>query len=76
MHGFAINVNTDLSMFRGIIPCGIVDKDVTSFKNELRQDIPIDEVKLSLLNNFKEVFDYAAVNHSVKSELTNELIKF
>ena len=76
MHGFAINVNTDLSMFKGIVPCGIVDKDVTSLKNELRQDIPIDEVKLSLLNNFKEVFDYAAVNHSVKSELTNELIKF
>ena len=76
MHGFAINVNTDLSMFKGIVPCGIVDKDVTSLKNELRQDIPIDEVKLSLLKNFKEVFDYTAVNHSVKSELTNELIKF
>ncbi|RPI71186.1 MAG: lipoyl(octanoyl) transferase, partial [Ignavibacteriales bacterium] len=75
MHGFAFNVNTDLNMFRGIIPCGISDKDVTSLKNELKKDILIGEVKTSLLNNFKSVFNFNEINYSTRDELINELIK-
>ena len=37
MHGFAFNVNTDLKLFNGIIPCGISDKEVTSLNRELKQ---------------------------------------
>lgn len=73
MHGFAFNVNTDLNMFKGIIPCGINDKDVTSLKNELGVEISLDEVKTSLLNNFKEVFGYNEVIFSNRTEFTNEL---
>ena len=63
MHGFAFNVNTDLSLFNGIIPCGIEDKDVTSLKNELGKKIDIEEVKEILLLNFKEVFGYNKIKH-------------
>jgi len=61
MHGFAFNINTDLSLFDGIIPCGIKDKEVTSLKNELNKPVELDEVKLILLNAFKEVFNYNTV---------------
>ena len=44
MHGFALNVNPDLSAFRNIIPCGIADADVTSLEIELGRVITIDEV--------------------------------
>ncbi len=74
MHGFAFNINTDLNMFKGIVPCGINDKDVTSLKNELGREIFIDEVKNSLLKNFKEVFDYNEIIFTSKTELTSELI--
>ena len=58
MHGFAFNVNTDLNLFDGIIPCGIQDKSVTSLSNELGTEIIISEVKEKLLKNFIEVFNY------------------
>lgn len=61
MHGFAFNVNTDLSRFNGIIPCGIKDKEVTSLKNEIGSSIEVEEVKLILLNAFREVFNYDLV---------------
>lgn len=44
MHGFALNVNPDLSAFRNIVPCGISDADVTSLEIELGRKISIDEV--------------------------------
>jgi lipoyl(octanoyl) transferase len=44
MHGFALNVNPDLSAFRSIVPCGISDADVTSLEIELGRVITIDEV--------------------------------
>lgn len=56
MHGFALNVNTDLSFFQNIVPCGITDKAVTSMKQELGKDIPLKEVQKSLIKYFEEVF--------------------
>ena len=44
MHGFALNVNPDLSAYEKIVPCGISDADVTSMQQELGRDISIDEV--------------------------------
>jgi lipoyl(octanoyl) transferase len=57
MHGFALNVNTDLSFFNFIIPCGIQDKQVASLNRELGRDIDLADVKEKLVNNFEQVFD-------------------
>ncbi len=59
MHGFALNVNTDLSYFDYIIPCGIADKKVTSMKKILDNDMDIAEVKKSYQKAFQNVFDAA-----------------
>ncbi|HEX2983756.1 MAG TPA: lipoyl(octanoyl) transferase LipB [Ignavibacteriales bacterium] len=59
MHGFAFNVNSDLEMFNGIIPCGIRDKQVTSLKKELGREIDLGEVKIKIIKYFMEVFGYA-----------------
>ena len=56
MHGFALNVNTDLSYFNFIIPCGIQNKQVTSLQKELQRTINIEEVKAKLCRHFEEVF--------------------
>lgn len=69
MHGFAFNVNTDLNLFSGIIPCGIQDKAVTSLKNELNKEIDIDEVKEKLLKNFSDVFAYDDIKNKTREEL-------
>lgn len=57
MHGFALNVNTDLSYFNHIIPCGIVNKQVTSMEKELNQSLDLEEVKRKLKNNFEKVYN-------------------
>ncbi len=63
LHGFALNVSTDLSYFNQIIPCGIVEDDtsVTSISQELNQTIEIGEVMHLLKKNFSEVFGYSYV---------------
>ena len=57
MHGFAFNVNTDLSYFQNIIPCGIADKGVTSMKQELGREVDINEVKARLKVELANLFD-------------------
>ena len=57
MHGFALNVNTDLDYFNHIIPCGIQNKSVTSIKKELGQVVAMNEVKEKVKRNFEVVFD-------------------
>ena len=52
MHGFALNVNTDLSYFSHINPCGFVDKGVTSLSEELRKPVDIEEVKRRVYAHF------------------------
>ena len=57
MHGFALNVNTDLDYFNFIIPCGIQNKQVTSLQKELGREVDMDEVKEKVKRNFEIVFD-------------------
>lgn len=57
MHGFAFNVNTDLSCFKNIIPCGIDDKDVTSMERELGYKVEMEEVKLKLRQHISDLFE-------------------
>ena len=58
MHGFALNVNSDLGYFDLMIPCGIKDKAVTSLNVELgKATIDIGEVKQKLLRHFEELFE-------------------
>jgi len=57
MHGFALNVNTDLSYFNSIVPCGIPDKQVTSLSKELGADLDMEEVKNIIKTNFENVFE-------------------
>jgi lipoyl(octanoyl) transferase len=61
MHGFALNVNTDLDYFRYIHPCGFLDKGVTSMGKELGVVLDFEEVKKTVLACFLSVFD-AEVN--------------
>ena len=57
MHGLAFNVNTDLSYYNHINPCGFIDKGVTSMKNELGKEINIEEVSGFIKNEFLNYFN-------------------
>jgi len=57
MHGFAFNVNANLNYFNHIVPCGIVDKEVTSLQKLLGREVDPAGVKEHLLTHFQEVFD-------------------
>ena len=53
MHGFALNVNTDLTYFNYINPCGFVDKGVTSIQKELQREVDMEEVKRLFTKHFR-----------------------
>ncbi|MBL7880268.1 MAG: lipoyl(octanoyl) transferase, partial [Chryseobacterium gambrini] len=60
LHGFALNVNTDMRYFEYIIPCGIKDKQVTSLKRELERELTpeeMEDIKAKIRKHFTEVFE-------------------
>lgn len=61
MHGWAFNVNTDLSYFEHIVPCGIHDKDVTSLEKELDHPVPMAEIEAKAKAYFTEIFEVTLV---------------
>ena len=62
MHGFAFNVNCDLTYFGNIIPCGIADKSVTSMQKELGKEVNLMEVKQKLKEYLKNIFHFQFIN--------------
>jgi lipoyl(octanoyl) transferase len=62
MHGFALNVNTDLGYFNNIIPCGIQNKQVTSLEKELGKSLDYDAVKEKIKKNFEKVFNVKMIS--------------
>ena len=57
MHGFSINVNTDLSFYDGIIPCGIFNHGVTSMKEILNRTQKMEKVKSLVIDKFNQIFN-------------------
>ncbi len=57
-HGFALNVNTDLSYFSLIKPCGLDPDTMTSMKQVLGKEVPLEDVKAEIVTRFTEVFGY------------------
>jgi lipoyl(octanoyl) transferase len=68
MHGFALNVNTDLNYFNNIIPCGIQNKQVTSIERELGKKVDYEEVKQKIKKKFQIVFDAVLETANCKTE--------
>tara|TARA_B100000029_G_scaffold516455_1_gene629959 strand:- start:4161 stop:4847 length:687 start_codon:yes stop_codon:yes gene_type:complete len=58
MHGFALNVNTDLKFYDGIIPCGIFEYDVTSMAEILGHEMDMTKLKKVLINEFIKLFNF------------------
>ena len=65
MHGFALNVNTDLSYFNHIIPCGIIGKQVTSIEKEPGHKVDYEVTKQKISKHFEEVFQVKLLQSAV-----------
>lgn len=76
MHGFAFNINTDLSYFNNIIPCGIQHKQVTSLEKELGYIVSMKEVKEKVKRNFEKVFEIEMSPNVRKTESLKEIRAF
>ncbi|MEW6062432.1 MAG: lipoyl(octanoyl) transferase LipB [Bacteroidota bacterium] len=72
MHGFALNVNTDLSFFDRIIPCGIFHKGVTSLQQILGREIALEEVQQYVIHHFQQLFQWE-IKHISREELITML---
>ena len=73
MHGFALNVNTDLSYFNHIVPCGIENKAVTSLSKLLDKRIDEADVKKVILRHFADVFSVSLVEDTDRAEAGTQI---
>ena len=62
MHGIGFNINSDLSYFNNIIPCGIENKSVTSMQEELGYKLDFQEVSTVLKNQLAKQFEFNYIN--------------
>jgi lipoate-protein ligase B len=69
LHGFALNVNTDLRFFEHVVPCGIEGCRMTSLARECRADIDITEAAVSMAQRFAAVFGYGSIASVGPAEL-------
>jgi lipoyl(octanoyl) transferase len=69
MHGFALNVSTELAAFSAIVPCGISDRGVTSLSSELGRTLALDEVEERAAQHFAQLFEAELVVHNGPPEL-------
>lgn len=72
MHGFALNVNIDLSAFDLIVPCGMPDKKPTSLEQLLGRQVPMDEIARLITGTFKEQFGYDSLQRMTLQEIDKE----
>lgn len=75
MHGFALNVNTDLSYFEKIVPCGINNKQVTSIQRELGMQVAPEQVKEKLKHHLAELFGISIVEDETIPEFFPDKLK-
>lgn len=66
MHGIGFNINSDLSYFDHIIPCGIQDKTVTSLEKEIGEKVNLNDIKNVLLKEMTELFHFTELLHGQK----------
>jgi lipoyl(octanoyl) transferase len=74
MHGFAFNVNTDLSYFQHIVPCGIQDKAVTSLQKLMGREVDMNEVKEKIVFHFQKVFGVRLETKGGQAELEKNFL--
>ncbi len=60
-HGFALNVNTDLSYFSAIVPCGLPGVRMTSMQQLLKEELPLDTVQSAMVRSFARIFGYQEI---------------
>jgi lipoyl(octanoyl) transferase len=65
-HGLALNVNTDLSYFQRIIPCGLTWAEVTSMQKELGAEQGLSEVRNRVLQHFADLFGYSEITEGLE----------
>lgn len=73
MHGFALNVNTNLDYFNHIVPCGITDKKVTSLSKLMNKTIDLEAVKKSIARNFSVQFGVEIKLRTTSGDLHRKL---